>query len=307
MNFTIASHNNERKEDGFSTIEDEFVNLPKYILANGYCSNVVKNGSRKMNSDKSKPTGIESYMGGEDVLILDVDDGITLVQAQACFKKYNFIIITTKKHQKYIDGIQYGDRFRVLIQLKYRIDNYEERKKIIEGIFKTYFFVDKQTKNANRFFYASPKDAIIIYNIHEKDHLFDANDFLSLIDMTPKKIPTEPVKDAQISTSAHPEGIYAWSELQECYINEWGEVLEGNHSGSGEESKLNGISKYLDENFYQGNKSNCLFNSSCIMVSDGFDDDFIIDYLMGEWEIRKSGKERFSDALKNCKGGLKTR
>ncbi len=304
MFFTIADHNNNKNQNGFSTIEIDFKDIPNYVLASGYASNSLVDGSRKRNKDNSNPTGVESYNGKENVLILDIDDGVTIEQIQTIFSKYDYIIITTKSHRAMKGGTMQGDRFRVFLKIE-MIDEYEVRQTIIGNIYKTFFFIDQACKNANRFFYASPADAIVIVN--ETNRMFDAMKYSFDTPNTDKHIPTTS-KVATNRCESDLNGLFVWNELEDCYINDTSGERDLN-TGSGlddVEVKLLGVRAYLDEHFFQGNKGNCLFNCGCMMKGDYvFTDDEIVDILMAEWEQRKSGKDRYNDALSGIKNSLK--
>ncbi len=82
------------------------------------------------------------------------------------------------------------------------------------------------------------------------------------------------------------------------------EIYEGD---TDEENKLKGVQVFLDENYHAGNKSNCLFQASSMMKSDGFTDDFIADYLVNEWTQRGCSTDKLRDAMQNINGGLKCR
>jgi hypothetical protein len=70
-------------------------------------SNVVwKNGYKKPRNWNN---------GNQEVLILDLDDGITIAEAQKRFKRYTYILSTTKSHQIEKKGVR-CDRFRVIIK-----------------------------------------------------------------------------------------------------------------------------------------------------------------------------------------------
>lgn len=300
MKFTISKHNSQHNEDGFETIETNFTDLPKYIMSGGYCSNSLVNGSRRKNKDSSLPTGYESYNGGESALILDVDDGFTIEMAQEFFKEFNCLIITTKKHQKTIDGVKYGDRFRIILEID-EINDFNERQIIIKEIYKTYSFIDQACKNPNRFFFASPPDALVLENITGVK--FDINIFKTYAnaELLSSLEATNEVKEVSEVKSNE---IYRYDELREIWKTDSGDVLE-QESTNNEEAKLKGINIFLDDNFYQGNKSNSLFNASCMMKRDGFDDDFIVTHLIKQWERRSSGKDKFKDAVSNIKNGLR--
>ena len=115
MYLTIASHNSEKEITGFKTEIVNFKDIPELVKKFSYCSNSLKDGRRTRNKDKSLQIGIEAYAGKEDVLILDVDAGVTIEQMSIFFGEYNYIIVTTKSHRKIKNGVMQGDRFRLFL------------------------------------------------------------------------------------------------------------------------------------------------------------------------------------------------
>lgn len=83
------------------------------------------------------------------------------------------------------------------------------------------------------------------------------------------------------------------------------ENVEVSYGETSEENKLVGVGIFLDNEFVQGNKSNCLFQASSMMVSDGFDENFIVDHLLSEWESRRGSRDKFADAKYNICGAFK--
>ncbi len=155
MNFTVANHNDKYKSSGFIHYDSvEFENIPEMVTAGfAYASGKFKNNHRLD----------ANYEGYEDVLILDIDDKVTLEQAKVLFKKYTNFIITTKSHQVEKNGV-IADRYRVFIKLSETLTDAKTRDIFIENIFSAFSFVDGSCKNASRFYYSSPKDAQIFYN-----------------------------------------------------------------------------------------------------------------------------------------------
>ena len=95
-----------------------------------------------------------------DLLVLDVDDGLTIEAAKKLFSPYKIVISTTKSHQ--IEkttgtGVTKAacDRFRILIPLSREITSREEYETFMRGIVAKYSFVDQSTWDAARFFYPS--------------------------------------------------------------------------------------------------------------------------------------------------------
>ena len=304
MYFTIANHNNEQKESGFETLDIDFKDIPKYVLSNGYCSNSLVDGSRARNKDSKQPIGIERYNGKENVLILDIDDGVTIKTIQECFRKYNCIIITTRHHHKIKAGKMQGDRFRVFLEIE-PINDYNLRIKLITGIYKTFIFIDQACKNANRFFYSSPNDAEVFvnitgrkFNIQKYQTIFDSESEVGQIQQNdPEPIPLPNQEFKTVKWAGMTFKVLVKNTEEEEYYD--GEIDE--------EAKLRGIQTFLEDEYYQGQKSNTLFRASAMMINDGFSDEFIEDYLISYWHSKSSSTDRMRDAQQNIRGAFKLR
>lgn len=103
-----------------------------------------------------------NYGNYSNMIILDVDDGLTIDKAHQMFLPYNHIIATTKSHQREKNGIV-CDRFRVLLPTETPITlNEKEYTTLMKSIMRKYSFVDQSCKDASRFYYPS-KDSIVSY------------------------------------------------------------------------------------------------------------------------------------------------
>jgi hypothetical protein len=89
--------------------------LPDLIVRNIYSPSVFVDGHR-----------LNQKFRGTDLLVLDVDDGLSLEEAKEVFKDFKHIIATTRNHQKE-KKLSSGatkpacDRFRVILFLDKRI------------------------------------------------------------------------------------------------------------------------------------------------------------------------------------------
>jgi len=91
MNFTIASHNDKYNAKEFIHYDSvEFENIPEMVTAGYAYASAKFKGNHRLDIN---------YEGYEDVLILDIDEDVTLEQAKIIFKKYTNFIITSKSHQ----------------------------------------------------------------------------------------------------------------------------------------------------------------------------------------------------------------
>jgi hypothetical protein len=86
------------------------------------------------------------------LLVFDVDDGCVLPVAKTIFKEYQYIIATTKSHQREKNG-KVCDRFRVILPLSSPITNDEDYKATFEYYRNKFPFVDQTCKDISRFFY----------------------------------------------------------------------------------------------------------------------------------------------------------
>lgn len=68
----------------------------------------------------------EKVKNGFNMIVLDVDEGVTLSMAQELLSEFKFLSYTTKRHQKEDNG----DRFRILLPINYQLeldtDDYRE-------------------------------------------------------------------------------------------------------------------------------------------------------------------------------------
>lgn len=95
----------------------------------------------------------ESMIPGFNVIVLDVDGGISLNQAQELLKDYEYIIHTTKRHQVIDPNTgECNDRFRVILPTNYELKLSEpEFKKFMENVQKWCpFELDTQTFQRSR-------------------------------------------------------------------------------------------------------------------------------------------------------------
>jgi len=223
-----------------------------------------------------------NFEGLVDVLIIDVDDTCNIEQALLIFKKYKFYLITSKSHQIDKGGVV-CDRFRLFFELAETQNDRVLLEYIYSSFIDIYPFIDTSCRNVSRFFYSSPADAKVIFNEGKK---YSSRMIAMGVEeeVVEKTTPTMPEKKGWLK---RPENV---------------EVSYGETS---EENKLVGVGIFLDNEFVQGNKSNCLFQASSMMVSDGFDENFIVDHLLSEWESRRGSRDKFADAKYNICGAFK--
>ena len=143
----------------------------------------------------------------QNLLILDVDDGLTIQEAKETFKEYKYLIATTKSHQVDKKGLK-CDRFRVILSSLDipKGDEYFEFTKILEN---KYPFIDTQVNTKTGAFLGSA-DCEYWYN--------NGKDFncIELIDIQ-RKIDKATFKQTQANLSKAKQKV---SKPQATYSNE---------------------------------------------------------------------------------------
>lgn len=84
-----------------------------------------------------------NVLSGFNMVVLDIDSGIPWATAQELMKEFTFLTYTTKRHQT----AGYGDRFRMVLPLKYHLNlNEEEFSEFMQNVFSWLpFEVDAET------------------------------------------------------------------------------------------------------------------------------------------------------------------
>lgn len=119
----------------------------------------------------------------QNIIIFDVDDGLSIEEAKSEFKSYEYLIATTKSHQIEKKGLK-CDRFRIIMPAKNipRGDKYFDMMRILEDRFT---FIDKQVNTKTGAFLGSFK-CEYFYN---SGMLFDCSPILRMIKPKEEIIP----------------------------------------------------------------------------------------------------------------------
>lgn len=73
----------------------------------------------------------ENVIQGFNMIVIDVDHGVTLETAQELLKDYKFLTYTTKRHQT--EG--HGDRFRIILPINYELSlDHDDYKEFMDNI-----------------------------------------------------------------------------------------------------------------------------------------------------------------------------
>lgn len=164
--------------DGYLNEQINWNQLPKLISTENYhwCNHHLNNGKRNE----------ASIIPGFNLLVLDIDNGISINNVINLLKKYTFLIHTTKRHNQELD--ENGnpiERFRVILPIKYTLNlSTQDYKKFMQNIEKYFSFSsDSATFQASRKWLTKiPNQVIKFYE--NKGELFDV---ISLIPNTIKE------------------------------------------------------------------------------------------------------------------------
>lgn len=173
--------------EGYIVKEVPFSELHKIVTADiNYSASEFKDGYRKK----------ENFIDGNNVIILDIDEGWSVQDAKEFLekKKLKALIATTKSHQKVKDKKPACDRFRIILPTlsPFKGSN-EEYSFMMSEIFK-YFEgkPDKAAKDSSRFYYGNTSG----------EYWYIDGDLLN-IEMFPRSTPKNPIfkvrKDAPTS------------------------------------------------------------------------------------------------------------
>lgn len=132
--------------EGYDNKLGEFNNLKNIMKSEfNYCSHHFIDGYRDHEHAEKKM----------NIVVLDIDEGISLQLAMALMNDYKYIVGTTKRHQ--LEG--YGDRFRMILQLDRTIElDTEEYIEFMQNIFAWLpFDVDTKAKDIARKWMGHPE------------------------------------------------------------------------------------------------------------------------------------------------------
>lgn len=115
----------------------------------------------------------EKAVPGFNMLVIDVDSGVSLQAAQELMKEYRFMTYTTKRHQK--DG--HGDRFRMIIPINYHLKlDSDDYKEFMNNIMASLPFKSDEAANQRSKKWESFEGGEVYYN--NDGVIFDALKFI---------------------------------------------------------------------------------------------------------------------------------
>ncbi len=93
---------------------------------------------------------------GQELIILDFDDGLTIAEAMVAFEEYFGLIATTRNHRKAKNGIV-AERFRVILPTSTPITlDIKQFKMMMTEIMQRYPQADRACNNIDRMYFGAP-------------------------------------------------------------------------------------------------------------------------------------------------------
>lgn len=108
--------------EGYTPAESSFDKLHQLVSGTGfhYCSHNFKDGHRKT----------ENVIEGFNLLILDVDSGLSIDVAKSLLSKYTYLIATTKRHT------ETHNRYRIVLPMSHTLKlNAKDYKQFMKNVF----------------------------------------------------------------------------------------------------------------------------------------------------------------------------
>jgi len=245
---SIPMVDKKEKTTEYISVEIPFFGIEKQSVerlitsekVSNFCFVHFKNGKRKS----------DNIIEGQNLIGIDVDNGVLIDDILDIMNNYVYLIYTTKSHRKEKNGI-ICDRFRIILptKTKFFVDN-EQHKQLITNICEALGVgsYDVSTRNIDRLWFTNP-DAIVFKN--ENGELFDVLPYLP---------------DTELNEKTNTQ----LSKLKDIKIND--DELE---------KRINGMIRWTLSNTYEGNRNNNLFRLG-MFVSDISDDIELVERILHE-------------------------
>jgi len=179
----------------------------------------------------------KSYKEGANIIAFDIDNGMTIKEAQMLLSEFTYLIYTTKSHK--IQAYNFIDRFRILIPTKNTFYVTSEQYKQLYINIEEFLGIqnnDIQTRNVSRLWYTNP-NATIYQNVGE------------LLDVTP---------------------LLPNTDKSDSYLPKMNIINEKERSGD-ISNRVAGIVKWAIANAIPGQRNTTLFKMGCFLKDIGED------------------------------------
>ena len=192
----------------------------------------------------------ENYEERQNMIMIDIDEGLSIEDVKTLFKDYYYLISTTKSHQKEKNGFK-CDRFRLILptastfHLKAR-----EYSEMYQNMLMALGLeaADPKVKNASRWYYGNP-NAEYYYNNNPELKLLDIRPFIP--DSTENK---QVVKNTEKYES---KSIYEYDYDGSMSEEEFEEYKK--------EKRLEGVIRWYLNNTFKGCRNDMLFKLGCML------------------------------------------
>ena len=195
----------------------------------------------------------KNWLGGNTMLIYDIDAGMEIVEAQSMLLDTACAIMPTKSHQKEKNGVV-CDRFRVFMPLSTPMDFTDEKrfKRIMKNVAETFKLpFDKATLDPSRMFYPASIEAL--------EQCWYSQAGGRFVDW--KMFDFESLNDENLRTIAF-------------YHN-----ATYNFKGSSKETVERGIRKFFLNKYADGNRNHTIFRALRWCKDKGFSQDEAVGFI----------------------------
>ena len=146
---SINTNISPKEPNGWIVKQGNFFNLHKIVCGNvRYSAGTFLQGYIKE----------DNYLKEQNLIILDIDEGMSIDEAKKLFSDMTYLIATTKSHQKEKNGL-ICDRFRIILPClnTFHLDS-ETYKITYQNILDVLGLkADKSCKNVSRWYYGNPE------------------------------------------------------------------------------------------------------------------------------------------------------
>jgi hypothetical protein len=168
---SINENSSKTNPDGFKKVEGNWEDIHKVLISpKRYSAGTFLNDYIKD----------DNYLSEQNIIIIDVDDGMTIEEAKGLFKYVVHVIATTKSHQIQKGKKEAVDRFRLVLPT---ISKFHLKPAVYSEMYKNLMealgmdAADISCRNVSRWFYGF-KDGEYWYNDNPDAELLDIRPFI---------------------------------------------------------------------------------------------------------------------------------
>ena len=183
----LSIHNEGKKEFAinFQPLEltwDQLKDLSKSEKAESFCT-------AHFSPTAKAPAGhreAKSYIEGANIIAFDIDDGMTIKEAEQLLSEYKYLIYTSKSHNT--EKYNFRDRFRILLPTKNKFYVTPDQHKDLYINIEEFLGLknnDIQTRNTSRLWYTNPNAELF----ENEGQLLDVTYLLPSTDKSDNYIP----------------------------------------------------------------------------------------------------------------------